>query len=80
MDDELLRIALLQAIQVRVGKAHATYEAIRVLREVFNLPLFDLMSLGSWVGFESGNPGFSDDEIERLYDQKFRGSIRSPST
>ena len=83
--DEVRRLArqgapvvdLLRHVQRRVGKTQAIFESIRVLREVFTFPLFDLTSIGAWEGFDSGNPGLSDEEIESTYGEKFRNSIRT---
>jgi hypothetical protein len=83
--DEVRRLAqqgapivdLLRHVQRRVGKTHATFESIRVLREVFTVPLFDLTSIGAWEGFDSGNPGLSDEEIESTYGEKLRNSVRT---
>lgn len=46
-------------VQDMLGTKRAAIEAVRVFRLVFDIPLFELKSLGSWVGFESGNPGLS---------------------
>ena len=68
---------MLRLVQRRVGKTHAIFESIRVLRETFAGPLFDLTSIGAWEGFDSGNPGFSDDELESAYGHMLRSSIRT---
>lgn len=59
--------ALCRRVQHASKKEHANYEMIQAFKIAFNLSLFDLTTIGGWVGFGSGNPGPSDDDLERQF-------------
>ncbi len=68
--------AMLRAIQQHLGTRRCSIEAISLLRRVFDLPLYDLLSIGGWIGFESGNPGPDDAELELRFGAGLRSSIK----
>ncbi len=67
---------MLRAIQQHLGTGRCSIEAISLLRRVFDFPLHGLLSIGGWVGFESGNPGPDDAELELRFGTELRASIR----
>jgi len=67
---------MFRAIQAHTGEIRSTIFALRVFYQVFNMSLFELHDLGLWNGFNSGNPGVDDDELEERYGTRVRRSLR----
>lgn len=70
-------VEMFRHIQRRMPHQHSAFIVIRVFRLVFDVPLFDLTSLGNWVGFGSSNPGYSDEEMETRFGQLLRDNIKT---
>jgi hypothetical protein len=70
-------VKMFAAVQTRLGEKRVPFEVYRVFRRVFEAPLPELVSILDWTGFESGNPGWSDDELEARFGKRIRASLRA---
>lgn len=65
---------MFRLIQARMGEIQSTILALRVFYRVFDVPLSELKDLSLWNGFNGGDFGLNDDEVEK----RVRGCLRSP--